>query len=99
VIALTPVLQKDSAMASPVCFADEFEFQTGLFEGVCEGRIGFEPRGSGGFGYDPLFIPSGYDQTFGELSEAVKNQLSHRARALEELKHALAGARPARNHS
>ena len=52
------------------------------FEGTCEGRIARAPRGMGGFGYDPLFIPEGYDQTFGELPEEVKHTLSHRARAL-----------------
>jgi XTP/dITP diphosphohydrolase len=51
-------------------------------EGICEGTITFAPRGDGGFGYDPLFIPDGYDQTFAELPEHVKNRISHRARAL-----------------
>lgn len=54
-----------------------------FFEGVCEGRIGFEPRGNKGFGYDPLFYPVGYDRTFAELGEEVKHKISHRARALE----------------
>ena len=53
------------------------------FSGSVEGRITDSLRGTGGFGYDPLFIPDGYGQTFGELGEAVKNHLSHRARALE----------------
>ena len=57
-----------------------------VFDGVCEGRIGFAPKGAGGFGYDPLFIPAGHGQTFAELGEAVKNGLSHRARALEKLR-------------
>jgi XTP/dITP diphosphohydrolase len=70
--------------SSPVCYADEFEPRT--FDGVCEGRILFAPRGKNGFGYDPLFVPAGYEQTFAELGEDVKNQLSHRARALEKLK-------------
>lgn len=53
-----------------------------LFRGVCEGGIAFRPSGEGGFGYDPLFIPEGYDRTFGELPADVKNSISHRARAL-----------------
>jgi XTP/dITP diphosphohydrolase len=53
-----------------------------LSEGICEGTITFSPRGTGGFGYDPLFIPDGYDQTFAELPDTIKNQISHRARAL-----------------
>jgi XTP/dITP diphosphohydrolase len=86
VIALTPVTHASRDGASPVCCAEEGELQTELFEGKCEGRIGLSPRGNGGFGYDPLFIPSGYEQTFAELSEAVKNNLSHRAQALALLK-------------
>lgn len=50
--------------------------------GICDGTIGYEPRGTHGFGYDPLFIPDGYQETFAELSEMIKNQISHRARAL-----------------
>ena len=51
-------------------------------EGVCTGRIIDAARGSGGFGYDPLFVPDGYDQTFAELPDTVKNRISHRGRAL-----------------
>ena len=50
--------------------------------GECNGRIDFAPRGSEGFGYDPVFIPSGYDKTFAELKGEIKNEISHRARAL-----------------
>jgi XTP/dITP diphosphohydrolase len=57
----------------------------GMFEGLVEGRIADRPRGSHGFGYDPIFIPNGFQRTFGELEAAEKNQLSHRARALEKL--------------
>jgi len=92
VLALTPVLGQKSEVASPVCFADEFETQTQIFQGVCEGSIGFELRGAGGFGYDPLFFPVGYKQTFAELSEAEKNRLSHRAQALALMKAALVGS-------
>ncbi len=94
VVALTPVPRPEPEAASPVCYAEEAELQTELFEGTCEGRIGPAPRGRGGFGYDPLFIPNGYEQTFGELSEAVKNKLSHRAGALAKLKLWLARALP-----
>jgi XTP/dITP diphosphohydrolase len=51
-------------------------------EGVCEGTIILSPRGDGGFGYDPLFVPDGFDKTFAELPEDIKNRISHRARAL-----------------
>ncbi len=54
-------------------------------EGVCQGRIGFEPHGSNGFGYDPLFIPEGFDRTFAQLSSEEKQELSHRAKALNSL--------------
>lgn len=53
--------------------------------GECPGHIITEERGCGGFGYDPLFVPDGYDMTFAELGAAEKNKISHRARALEEL--------------
>ncbi|HXR03912.1 MAG TPA: non-canonical purine NTP pyrophosphatase [Verrucomicrobiae bacterium] len=89
VLALTPVLSGKVEVASPVCYADEFEMQTELFDGVCEGRVIFEPRGKNGFGYDPLFVPAGFEQTFAELGEDVKNKLSHRAQALTKLKQRL----------
>jgi XTP/dITP diphosphohydrolase len=57
-----------------------------LFEGVCEGRIALSAAGRGGFGYDPLFIPTGYPQSFGELAPDVKNKISHRAKALANMK-------------
>lgn len=50
--------------------------------GVCVGRIAFTERGSNGFGYDPVFVPEGYQETFGELTHVVKNRISHRAQAL-----------------
>ena len=53
--------------------------------GECPGHIGLAPAGEGGFGYDPLFIPDGYSETFAQLGVDVKNRISHRARALEEL--------------
>ncbi|HVW21102.1 MAG TPA: non-canonical purine NTP pyrophosphatase [Opitutaceae bacterium] len=55
------------------------------FTGRCEGRLLLEPSGAGGFGYDPLFVPAGASASFGELPEAEKNELSHRARAWAKL--------------
>lgn len=57
-----------------------------MFEGVCEGRIRFAPSGRKGFGYDPLFVPAGHEQSFAELGEEIKNRISHRANALRKLK-------------
>lgn len=89
VIALVGVPAKKIEVASPVCYADEFEPRT--FDGVCEGWIILAPRGTNGFGYDPLFVPVGYEQTFAELGDDVKNKLSHRAKALDQLKRFLTG--------
>ena len=55
------------------------------FEGSIEGQIVLEPRGVGGFGYDPVFQPNGYDRTFAEMSLAEKNTISHRAQALTKM--------------
>lgn len=57
--------------------------------GECPGHIITEERGEGGFGYDPLFVPDGYDMTFAELGSEEKNKISHRARALAELERQL----------
>ena len=67
---------------SVVAIANHVGEVLNVSEGICEGTITFAPRGSGGFGYDPLFVPNGYDQTFAELADTVKNRISHRARAL-----------------
>ncbi|HLF33949.1 MAG TPA: RdgB/HAM1 family non-canonical purine NTP pyrophosphatase [Cyclobacteriaceae bacterium] len=55
------------------------------FEGAIEGSITFTPRGESGFGYDPVFLPSGQDLTFAEMDPEQKNRISHRARAVEKL--------------
>jgi non-canonical purine NTP pyrophosphatase (RdgB/HAM1 family) len=62
-----------------------------LAEGICEGSICFDEHGESGFGYDPIFVPDGYHQTFGELSEEVKNSISHRAIALQKMRQFLIG--------
>ncbi len=60
--------------------------KTFTFEGHVNGTIGFELKGDQGFGYDPLFIPDGYYQTMAELGSIVKDQISHRANAIKQLK-------------
>lgn len=59
--------------------------ETHYFEGIVKGSIDTECHGDGGFGYDPVFIPEGYDQSFAELGDEVKNTISHRARAVAQL--------------
>jgi XTP/dITP diphosphohydrolase len=63
----------------------------GVFSGIVEGMIVDVASGSAGFGYDPVFLPNGYEQTFGELPAHVKNKISHRARAVDALRATLAG--------
>ena len=58
--------------------------QPEVVRGVCEGHIIHTPRGETGFGYDPVFVPAGYDKTFAELGDEIKNRISHRARALDK---------------
>jgi XTP/dITP diphosphohydrolase len=96
-IALTPVLTPSDRNASPVCHVDEAELQTHLFEGICEGTIAEAPSGSGGFGYDPLFVPQGFKQSFASLGEAVKNRISHRGRALIKVQQFLKGLSKQKN--
>jgi XTP/dITP diphosphohydrolase len=61
----------------------------GTFDGAVEGRLLLQEQGAGGFGYDPLFVPDGFEQSFGVLPSEVKNTLSHRARALAKVVDAL----------
>ena len=63
--------------------AASFDKNIQLFEGIVKGNIIFEKRGQGGFGYDPIFIPEGYDKTFAELGDTIKNTISHRAIATQ----------------
>jgi XTP/dITP diphosphohydrolase len=63
-------------------------------EGVCEGTLARKPRGAGGFGYDPVFVPEGWDATMAELSAGEKDRISHRGRAFRALKEVLEGPAP-----
>lgn len=56
-----------------------------IVTGVCEGRITHKPAGKSGFGYDPIFVPKGYERTFAELGDEIKNRISHRAKALQQV--------------
>lgn len=67
------------------CIALIYEGETHFFDGVVEGHIITEKRGDGGFGYDPLFVPDGYEKTFAEMGNEVKNNISHRTKAVEKL--------------
>lgn len=55
-----------------------------VFEGETRGKVIFEPRGMGGFGYDPLFVPDGYELTYAEMPKELKNRISHRSKALQK---------------
>jgi XTP/dITP diphosphohydrolase len=92
--ALADLSEHDAARAYPARFrcvlALVDPYRDGgepiVVEGRCEGAITRTPRGSGGFGYDPLFVVDGTDKTMGELTEEQKNSLSHRARAFDALR-------------
>jgi XTP/dITP diphosphohydrolase len=60
-------------------------------QGACKGRIGYEPQGTSGFGYDPIFYPDGFDATFAQLDATTKNRISHRGKAINDLKEKLHG--------
>jgi XTP/dITP diphosphohydrolase len=62
-----------------------FDYREIQFEGEVKGHIATEKHGTAGFGYDPIFIPEGYDKSFAELGEKIKNQISHRAKAVKKL--------------
>ena len=72
-----------------LCIPHNGAFTTHLFQGTINGTLTFPPRGEKGFGYDPIFIPDGYDITFAEFQPDLKNQISHRARAFEKFLHFL----------
>jgi XTP/dITP diphosphohydrolase len=82
-----PPAERKARFRCVAAFAAEGWSET--VEGVCEGVITETLRGKGGFGYDPLFLPDGYAETFGELPEETKNLISHRARAFGALKYIL----------
>lgn len=80
-----PAVNRSARFRCVLCLIDA-KGQAHLFEGVCEGQISEEPSGREGFGYDPVFVPKGYAQSFGELGEGVKSRLSHRALAVRHMR-------------
>lgn len=86
--ALKGAADRAASFRTVVCYIDGL--RTLFAEGRVEGEIVEIPRGDSGFGYDPLFLPSGAEKTFAEMSAPEKNRSSHRARALEELRRVLA---------
>ncbi|MGC2235190.1 MAG: RdgB/HAM1 family non-canonical purine NTP pyrophosphatase [Pyrinomonadaceae bacterium] len=85
---LSELGNSDNLRARFVCamaIADEKSDIKFLTTGICDGRITVTPRGTNGFGYDPIFIPDGFEETFGELSGEVKREISHRARAMKKI--------------
>lgn len=77
-----PLEKRTASFYSVIAIVTE-EKEVFTVKGQCEGYINFEAKGDNGFGYDPLFVPLGYDKTFAELANDVKNKISHRAKALE----------------
>src|SRR5437667_1502689 len=77
-----PAAKRSARFVSAVAIASSEGQIINVSVGACDGHIDLAPHGSGGFGYDPVFIPSGHDKSFAELESAIKNQISHRARAL-----------------
>jgi XTP/dITP diphosphohydrolase len=80
-LSIFPAPERTARFVSAIAIANGEGQILNISVGKCDGRIDFAPRGSKGFGYDPVFIPIGYDKTFAELKPASKNQISHRARA------------------
>lgn len=85
-LAHAPEEHRTARFISAVALADTHGKLLFLAEGVCEGTIISRPRGEGGFGYDPIFVPLGYDHTLAELSLDTKNRISHRAQAFAAIR-------------
>lgn len=83
---MTDQLDRTAKFVTSVCWYNPETPEQEFFEGEVSGRIAAAAAGSSGFGYDPIFIPDGYTETFAQLGLEVKNQLSHRARAIAKLK-------------
>lgn len=79
-----PKEKRTAAFVCTIAFAEPGE-ETIVVKGKCQGIIAKEPKGTEGFGYDPIFIPDGYDETLAQLGAHIKNKISHRRRALDKI--------------
>jgi len=77
--------KKDRSATFKTIIGMHIEGQDFKFIGLCHGKIAHIPRGSNGFGYDPIFVPEGYDKTFAEMSTEEKNRVSHRGKAIRKV--------------
>lgn len=84
-ITNTGSTNRTARFVSMLCLFDPVTQKAEYFQGTVEGTIAEQPEGSEGFGYDPIFIPDGYDSSMAALGQAVKNTLSHRAKAIQKL--------------
>ena len=84
-LAAVPDAARDARFVCAMSIADDTGKIVFTAEGSCPGTLANQPRGTNGFGYDPIFVPDGFDRTFGELSGDIKQQISHRARAIKEI--------------
>ncbi len=82
---LNNIKDRRARFVCTMAIADETGEIKFVEDGVCDGAIALTPSGSSGFGYDPIFIPDGFSQTFGELSDQIKRKISHRARAANKI--------------
>ena len=87
--AAGPEAGRDAHFTCALSLAWPNDGQAESFEGRIDGTLVWPPRGDKGFGYDPMFVPAGYDRTFGEMDAAEKHKISHRARAFKKLVAAL----------
>ncbi len=84
-----PLSKRKACFKCVIAVADKGKV-IGIAEGRCSGKIGFEPKGDNGFGYDPVFIPDGYKKTFAQMAPARKNKISHRSIALAKARKIIA---------
>src|SRR5262249_33921514 len=85
-LASVDEVHRTARFVSAAVIADNEGEIANVSVGACKGRIAFAPRGTNGFGYDPVFVPEGHELTFAELPTDTKNQISHRARAMASIR-------------